>query len=66
MINEFKNIYNYDLDELETFYINEYGEIVGGSNSKCNYKTGSVFSPLDNGLELKVLEVKKILIVQKL
>lgn len=65
-MNEFKNIYNYDLDELETFYINESGGIVGGSNSKCNYKIGSVFSPLDNGLKLKVLEVKKILIVEKL
>lgn len=64
-MDEFKNKYNYDLDELETFYINESGEIVGGSNSKCNYKTGSVFSPLDNGQNLKVLDVKKILIVEK-
>ena len=64
MINEFNNIHNYDLEELDSLYVNKFGEIIGGSNYINNYKKGSVFDPLDNGLKLKVLKVKKIFIVE--
>jgi len=67
-VKEFKNIYNYNLDELKTIYINKDGEIIGGTNCIENYKKGSKFTPfiLDGAPpELQVLEVKKILIVRK-
>ena len=65
---EFKNTYDYNLNELKTIYIDENGKIIGGTNCVEKYKKGNKFIVFHSGAEqteLQVLEVKKILIVRE-
>ena len=64
---EFKNKYDYNLNELKTIYIDENGEIIGGTNCAEKYKKGNKFTVRTSDteqIELKVLEVKKVLMVE--
>jgi hypothetical protein len=65
MTDGYKNIYNYNLNEMKDIVVNKKGEIIAVFERGSGLKNGDKFRFPNGGGNLKVVDTKKVIVVEE-